>query len=172
MKVALCLSGTLGGIKGKSGEKTGGADRILHLAYPHFKKHILDINDVDVFVHSWDTHLADDIANVFRPKAHMFEEQKIFDIPEHLDNTQRVQNHFSRWYGVNKVVHLQKSYSEAYKVDYDMVMVSRMDLAWTTDVNFSDLDLNYFYVANWYQHHTSEPMGYPHGQYNRSLQDC
>lgn len=172
MKVALCLSGTLGGVKGKAGEKSGGAERVLNLAYPHFKQHILDVNDVDVFIHSWDTELEDEIRELYKPKVSVFEEQKIFEIPSHLENTQRVQNHFSRWYSVRQAVWFQKFFGEQFDTSYDFVMVTRPDLAWKVDVDFSQFDPRKFYVANWFQHHTSEPMGFPNGQYNRSLQDC
>jgi hypothetical protein len=173
MKIALCLTGILGGSKGKAGDKSGDSKQILNLAYPHFQRHILSQNDVDVFIHSYDVDLEEDIRAVFKPKASVFEEETLtYDIPAHLDNTKRVQQHFSRWNSIQEAVRLQDFFSKSFDTKYDLVMVSRFDLAWVKDVDFSQLDPNYFYVANWFQHHNSEPMGYPNGQYAKSLQDC
>ena len=71
MKVALCFSGLAGGDKGKSGE--GSSEGVLNISYKHFKKHILNINDVDIFVHSWSTECEDQIKNLYSPKKSIFE---------------------------------------------------------------------------------------------------
>ena len=50
-------------------------------------------------------------------------------------------------------------------------MLTRQDIAWNVDINFSNFDPNYFYVADWKHQFHGEPMGYPYGGYNKSLQD-
>ena len=42
-----------------------------------------------------------------------------------------------------------KQYESDNNFEYDMVMISRLDLLWFTDINFEDYDNKYFYVSNW-----------------------
>lgn len=171
MRVALCFYGLLGGIQGKAGDRTGNSKDVLNIAHPLFKKHILDINNVDVFIHSWDTDLQEEIVKLYKPVGTKFEEQKIFSIPFPLEDTKRVQNHFSRWYSCKEVIKLKKQYEQDNNFTYDFVALSRQDIAWQVDVDFSQFDNEYFYVPNWRQQFTGERMGYPHGGYKKSLQD-
>lgn len=173
MKIALCFYGLLGGTKGKAGDRQGSSLNVLNLAYPHYKKHILDINDVDVFIHSWDTDLEGEITKKYSPKLSKFEPTLNFPINKPLKDTQRVQNHFSRWYSCKEVTKLKSKYEKDNNFKYDFVMLSRQDIAWQTNVSFADLDPNYFYVANWREQFKGHRKGYPggHGGYARSLQD-
>lgn len=77
MKIALCFSGLAGGDKGKSGE--GSPEGVLNISYEYFKKHLLDINDIDIFVHSWSVDCEDQIKNLYNPKKSLFEEQIWWD---------------------------------------------------------------------------------------------
>ena len=63
MRVALCFYGTLGGIKGKAGDKEGSPLSVLEKAFPHYKERILDKNKVDVFIHSWDKDIEKNIIS-------------------------------------------------------------------------------------------------------------
>ncbi len=171
MKVALCLYGTIGGTTGKAGNRSGNQLDVFQHAFPHYKKFILDTNDVDVFIHSWDTEIENDVLENYKPKLSHFEPQLTFDIPNHIEKTQRVQNHFSRWYSCKQSLNFKKSYESDNNFKYDFVMLARQDIAWQKDIIFSNYDTDYFYVANWYQHHNGTPMGYPNGEYNKSLQD-
>lgn len=171
MKIALCFYGLLGGTKGKAGDRQGSSLDILNLAYPHYKEHILDKNDVDIFIHSWDVNLQEEVIKKYSPKSYKFEPTVKFVIPKPLKDTQRVQNHCSRWYSCQEVNKLKCEYEDKNNFKYDFVMLSRQDIAWETDVIFSDFDPNYFYVANWKHQFNGTPMGYPYGGFNRSLQD-
>ena len=55
-RIALCLSGKIGNIKGKSGYYKSNPEVLLK-GYEHYKRHIIDKNNVDVFIHCWDTDL-------------------------------------------------------------------------------------------------------------------
>lgn len=171
MKVALCFYGLLGGTKGKAGDKTGSSLDVLNLAYKHFKEHLLDVNDIDVFIHSWDEDLQKEIIELYNPVKSKFEKQKVFSIESPLVDTPRVQNHYSRWYSSKEVIKLKSDYEKENNFKYDFVALSRQDIAWQTNVNFSEYETDCFYVPNWRQHFTGELMGYPYGAYSRSLQD-
>ena len=172
MRTAICFFGTIGGTKGKAGDKIGSKEDVLNHAYPHYKEKIINPNSSDVFIHSWDLDIEEQVKKVYEPKLSKFEEQKTFEIPDFMDKTQRVQNHFSRWYSCKQVTDLLSSYEQENNFKYDMVILCRQDIAWKKEIIFENYDKNFFYVAKWFQHHTGEPMGYPHGGYNKSLQDA
>src|SRR5210317_91688 len=171
MKVALCFYGLLGSVKGKSGDTEKSSSDVLDMTFNHGKKHILDVNDIDIFIHYWDVDLKEEIVSLYKPKGSKFEQTKTFKIEPPLTDTRRVQNHYSRWYSCREVMRLKKAYEIENNFKYDFVALSRQDIAWQTDVDFSKFDTNYFYVPNWRQQFNGAQMGWPHGAYNRSLQD-
>jgi len=151
MRIALCLSGLIGNAKGKSGDASS-EQSVLDISFKYWKKHVLDKNDdIDVFIHTWDVDLEDRIKQLFDPLLITVEKQKIFDIPDYVVGhpEQRKQNHYSRWYGNREAVGLKREYEDYCDFKYDMVMLSRFDVAWQTDVIFSKFDSSCFYVGNW-----------------------
>jgi len=147
MKIALCFSGLIGGMKGKSQHMMEGSEESLKISSEHIKKHIIDKNNVDVFIHSWEVELKDLLIRTYEPKKSKFEQQIIFDIPSHLPNNLRAQSHYSRWYGNKEVISLKNQWEIENSFLYDVVMVLRFDTVWYTDIIFSDFDMNYFYLA-------------------------
>ena len=149
-RVALCLSGKVGNIKGKSGHFDSDP-RVLYHGHKHYKKHLLDNNkNVDVFVHCWDGELKEDIMELYNPVVSKFEGQIYFDIPEYvIGDPNRKNNHYSRWYSNMIVNQLRAEYEKRHGIEYDFVMTTRFDLAFETDINFDELDNNYFYAGNW-----------------------
>ena len=151
-KVALCMSGKIGNTKGKSGHHES-EFRVLKKGYDHYKKHILDTNEVDVFIHCWDRELEQEVQDLYQPTSCMFEEQIYFDIPPYVksggDNGLRANNHYSRWYS-NKIANkLRYDHEKKMGFEYDYVMTTRFDLAFETDVIFSSLDESSVYAGKW-----------------------
>ena len=68
MRVAICFSGLVGSTKGKSQELRGDPKKCLELSSAHYKKHILEKNNVDVFIHSWSKDLEEEIIETYAPK--------------------------------------------------------------------------------------------------------
>jgi hypothetical protein len=149
MKTALCISGKIGNILGKSGYHSSDP-RVLIKGFEHYKRHVIDKNDVDVFIHCWDEELKEETLNLYQPVAHKFEPQVYFDIPDHvIGDSQRKNNHYSRWYSNMVVNNLREQYETENNFKYDFVMTTRFDLAFETDILFSDLDAESFYAGNW-----------------------
>tara|TARA_Y100000310_G_scaffold231004_1_gene233537 strand:+ start:8147 stop:8863 length:717 start_codon:yes stop_codon:yes gene_type:complete len=142
MKVALCFSGLTGGSGGKDGE---GQSLDLIEPYNSFKENILDVNDVDVFMHSWSLELKSELIKLYNPKKYKFEEQIEFDTKENL----REHITKSRFYGNKSVLNLKKQYELENNFKYDWVMISRFDLIWFSKIIFSKYDNEYFYASNW-----------------------
>ncbi len=149
MKIALCLSGKVGNTLGKSGNHKSEL-KVLVKGHEHYQRHIIDKNDVDVFVHCWDTELEQDIEKLYSPKKSQYQEQIIFEIPNYVKGpTSRKNNHYSRWYSNFRVNQLRKEYEEQNNFEYDFVMTTRFDLAWETDISFSKYEQDKFYAGNW-----------------------
>ena len=144
MRYALCLHGLLGSLDGKSGASDSSLD-VLDLSYNHLEKYILSRNDIDIFIHSWDIGYENEIKQKFKPKRSKIEIQKRFE------GERRVQNHYSRWYSFMESVKLKTKHEDENNFKYHGVMVSRFDVAWLKYIEFSNYDMDYFYVSQWYR---------------------
>ena len=172
MKVALCLHGNF---DSQFDSTSNGMD-----GYEHIKKHILDGNNVDVYIHSWDIDNKEKIEELygsitkdslietqidFKP---LFIENGLDTVPVHNGATP-FWNVFSQFYSVQKSFELMLN----SKIEYDCVIKSRFDLGRinrTTSgpglgnpyavqcINFRpDYDMENFYMANWQYLDTEGP---------------
>ena len=81
MKVALCLSGIVGGCESRSGGGSYGNTIHPKLGYSFWKKSLLDHYDVDVFIHSWSVEQQNLLNDLYRPQLCKYEKQKIWIPP-------------------------------------------------------------------------------------------
>ncbi len=148
-KVALCLSGKIGNVQGKSGFFDSDP-RVLIKGHEHYKRHIIDKNDVDVFIHCWDRELEEKTLELYNPVKSVFEEQIYFDIPDYVKGEKaRKNNHYSRWYSNKMANQYRREHEIENGFEYDFVMTTRFDLAFETDVIFDNFDNQYFYSGKW-----------------------
>lgn len=156
-RVGLCLSGLVGGTKGKD---SAGATLDVEMPFEHYKQHILSKNDVDVFIHSWSVEQAKQLQELYHPLGSVFEKQMHFsdDFRKHIT--------YSRWYGQREAINLKRRYEEENHFQYDMVMIARLDLLWFIDVYFGDYESQYFYASHW--NYNGPPGGRGLGPYDRS----
>jgi len=147
MKIALCLHGLVGSIKGKNQDLLGGSDKVLDISSTHNHKFIIDKN-TDVFVHSWSTELEKQIIDIYSPKNHLIEEQIEFNVPDYIKSKEsRGFSHLSRWYSYKEVLKLKSSYENLKGFKYDFVLVQRFDLCWNISPAFHDFDSSKLYVG-------------------------
>jgi hypothetical protein len=167
MKVALCLHGLF---DSSTDINSKGLD-----GYNHIKKHILDVVDTDVFVHSWEIEKLDEITKLYNPKSSIFEGQKDFTsiVNKNKLNTLSAPprapfNVLSHLYSVTESVKL------AFKseVEYDIIIKARFDLGRINRntsgpgkgnpypvqcINLqTDIEKDKIYMANW-QHFNMGP---------------
>ena len=74
MRIALCLSGLLGGLSGKNGN---GRTIDPRNGYYWFNKNILKNHIVDVFFHTWGD-FDDNLISLYKPKKYVFEKKSEF----------------------------------------------------------------------------------------------
>lgn len=176
MKVAICLSGLVGGISGRNGEGgTISPDICLSQWLP-----IINHYNADVFLHSWSTDQQEKLKK-FLPKKIKVETQKEFNpsfdqynhdmstvealskdpryaplIKAHGSN---LWNHMkgimwrshSKYYSSKEVVKLKKEYEKENNFQYDIVILSRFDIWFDksiiSKINLENIDSKYFYVS-------------------------
>lgn len=138
MRVALCLYGLSAG-KNDKGDEVG-----IDLAYRHYKKHILEKNNVDVFIHTWSDAEKENLIKLYNPVKATFEPQIMFDSsPSKLHSTK------SRWYSSQMSIDQKRQYEQEHDFKYDCVMISRFDVVFFTDIIFVKINMKYFYSSNW-----------------------
>ena len=140
MKVALCLQGLSIG----SNDKGNNVDS--HACIDFIHKNIIEPNNADVFIHTWNTNdnSIQNLKQIYKPKKSLFEEQIMFD-----EMNSKYHSTKSRWYSQMKSIELKKQYEQENKFIYDFVMISRFDCFYKTLINFSILHSTNFYASNW-----------------------
>ena len=172
MKIALCLSGLLGGTGGRNGK-----GKIINPknGYYWFYKNLIKENNVDIFFHTWgDTN--NDLINLYKPKSYLFEIQKSFDSIDHknygfkniIEQYQNENSLFktiqpslqelneykglifrsnSKWYSIYKSIELLSEYKNKNKINYDFVIISRFDVALKKKIKFDFLDKDILFLS-------------------------
>lgn len=163
LRTALCLTGMalhpgkkiVGGQmwNGKTGKRTPVE---WTKGLEHYQKHILSKNDIDVFIHSPNVDIEQELKGAYKPKDAIFETDPSFNFPGSKGDrsypdgiTNKTQITAARWYSIQKCMQLKQKYEKENSFKYDMVMIGRFDVAWMIDVDFSKFDPNYFYASNW-----------------------
>jgi len=86
MKLAICLFGNIGVIS--SASQRGNIDLLNEsskastppkIGYEGFKKNFIDNYETDIFIHSWSEDSKDLLCKIYKPKAFLFEPQKVFN---------------------------------------------------------------------------------------------
>ena len=122
-KVALCLHGLSHGTNHKG--VTVSPERGCKSHY----KSIIENNDVDVFLHSWNPEHEREMIKMYNPVSFDFIQPKKF--PKRQDirmNEKSMHAMFSMMDGLKNVLGQVKKYAEKNKITYDYVIKSRYDL--------------------------------------------
>lgn len=155
MKVAICLYGIVGGTDGKDG---AGKTVPFEECYKTYKNHIIDINNADVFIHSWSVEVEEELINLYKPKKYIFQPQKSFNKERKRFTVKpdAAYRSLSKWYSFGQVSKLRQDYEFENNFKYDWVMFSRFDTLFFVDMDFSTYEPNHLYVPNW-----NTPQGLP-----------
>ena len=112
MKSALCLFGIIGGTQGKNGQ---GALIDVEACYKSYLEHIIQVNNCDVFIHSWSVESKKQLLKLYKPKDSLIEPQMDFsERASEWKNPEGCFRNFSRWYSTKKVVELKAQYEEEH----------------------------------------------------------
>lgn len=159
MKIAFCLHGISSG----KNFKNGGLPVTFENEASLFKEHIIDKYNTDCFYHTWESDATESLKELYKPKNHLVEKAKIFfkpklfDYLKHflnkfrgIDELQRKNNIYSRWYSFNKSIELVLNYQKENNIKYDFIFITRFDMSLFKDVKFESLNNSNFYCGDWY----------------------
>jgi len=158
MKIAILMHG----LAGSSNKYGTGQEFDVSISHKHFVERILNENpgcEIDVFMHSWSTNHENAVIDLYRPKDYIFEDQIHFDfkyivgdpnLPMNEGSTKngiffgmeniRFHSLFSRWYSASIVNKLKNNYAKANNISYDLVMLTRYDLAYLESFIFEKMN--------------------------------
>ena len=140
MKVALCLCGIVGSAEDKYGI---GKQLDYKIALQYYEKNFLNINDVDVFIHTWSVDQRQGLEKDYKPVRSLYEPQI------HFHPNLQTHSIRSRWYSTQKVIELKKQYEKENNFIYDCVFIARLDLALLKPLDLANYDMKYFYASHW-----------------------
>ena len=143
MKIALCLSGQI---------------RSYQKSYEYYLKNLIENNDVDVFIHTWniDTDIYTELntfnqlKETFKPKSFSLSKQFPEDQFKNytvIDERWPAKNTFQMWYSVFKANELKREHELTNGFKYDMVVRTRFDFALNTKIDLN-IEKNKLYVPN------------------------
>lgn len=160
MKIAACLHGLARG----SSVKADGA------YLEKFCTLLKEIKGADIFIHSWDDDIQDEIVQTFNPLGYIFEPQKDFKEEQDLfkdinftNNTTMAQGNLfktlSFLFSRKQSIQLKQKYETEAGFKYDVVLVSRFDVGHhkqglnkTSHLKFNpNQDMTKMYQAYWDQ---------------------
>ena len=118
--------------------------------YKSIKKHIIDANpeyEIDVFIHSWSTELQENLIELYKPIASLFEDNMIYssEIESKCCNSADYGG-ISHSLSIKKVLELKEQAEIRDNFEYDIVILFRPDVLIWTDIILLSYNLSYFYT--------------------------
>lgn len=131
MKIALCFSGQA---------------RSFKSGFEYYKKNLLDIYDVDVYIHTWKFDGEEELLKLYKPRSYEFENPPLGNFDSIFTNTPNPQKHPPRF--TYRMLHSMYKSSLLIQGEYDWVIKSRTDYALNVIIPFSDFDGSKVYIPN------------------------
>ena len=168
-KIALCFYGLVGSSNFKHGK---GQPLDPNICANYYRKNFFDYHsNVDVFIHSQSFNFKEELKKIYKPNSSIIEKQKSFLLnalihPQVLFSLflsiirldlklekfkyilKNTENAFSRWYSTKKVIDLKNAYEKENKFEYDLIFLTRLDLALLTPFILNEDMKNKLTVSN------------------------
>lgn len=158
MKIAICLYGLH---PDETWNSSDGCIQILKKkdrCLEFWKKNVFSVNDCDIFMHSFSKKHKELLE--YNPTKYLFENIDNFD--NHKVDKEKKTYYLKKYnykteipiniyisYGIKKVVEIMNNYSIINSINYDLVLVSRIDIIWLRPLIFNNLNINKFYSPVW-----------------------
>lgn len=129
------------------------------LCYKFWYENVLRLNDCDIFMHSFSKKREELLK--YKPKKYLFEDTEYFD--NNIVDKEKKQYYYNKYnkkgeliptllyvsYGIKKTLELMNEYSNENNIEYDLILLSRIDVCWLKPLIFGELNTNKFYTAIW-----------------------
>ena len=153
MKIAICFYGL------HPDECWKNINSKFDTCYNNWHKNVLSLNDCDIFMHSFSKKHEELLK--YEPKKYLFEDTDYFD--NNIVDKEKKQYYYNKYnekggiisiilyvsYGIKKTVELMNAYSNENNIEYDLILLSRIDVCWLNPLIFNELNTNKFYSAIW-----------------------
>ena len=176
MRLAISFRGKIGNLNGRDGE---GEAIDLNITYNHLKKHILEKYKTDIFIHCIDENIKktkEKLNSIFNPIYLEVENQKNFGLLKDISliemnneaskgntdgQTLRV---ISEKYSMYKCLKAVENYEDNNNINYDFVLLVRLDSVFLKDIEFEKLDKNLIYCIKKHKRKTNilKPLFFDH----------
>ena len=146
MRIALCLSGYIGNIN----KWINGKEIDYNYGYKYIYDSIIKNNNVDVFIHSWSTEHKEGLCDLYNPIMDSFETNKDFKLKGVAKDELPTPYSFavkSMWYSRKQSVEMVEKYEIENNMQYDMVLLTRFDIALFKQFKFNEYDPSKIYIA-------------------------
>lgn len=138
-RIAVCISGQ---------------PRSFQKGYQFVKKNLIDNNDCDVFIHTWENDVYDckDVIDLYKPVSYKIEKFPEGEFDKKYTNTPNpsvfpARNSVMAYYSIFQSM-LLKIDNELKTKQYDWVVKTRFDYAVNGRLPFDQLDKNKLYIPN------------------------
>jgi len=134
MKIALCFTGQA---------------RSFQKGFEYYKKNLLDVYDVDVYIHTWQFDGEEKLIELYEATKIITEPVLVTDADTKYTNTPNPQKYpprftYSALYSINECRMLMMS----TEIEYDWVIKTRTDYALNVQIPFEQLDNTKLYIPN------------------------
>jgi hypothetical protein len=151
MRIAYLMNGLIGNLTSKNMVNADSESRPLIINYTSSSHKYLRNKDIkiDYFIFTWEEDLIEEYQKNYNPVSLIHEYPKSFQVPDYLKNKghdDRVQAHYSRWYGAMKIMNECNNYANKNNIQYDLIVNARLDLCFHHQINLNLLDKNKFHV--------------------------
>jgi hypothetical protein len=172
MRVAICLHGLSLGRNILRDITRSNPDTDWKRYTESIFKNLIDLNNADIFLHTWEHEETQDILKCYKPKLALIESQKQFNSlfnNEVLDYDKEnyhsyVTNNyspivyahprlFSHTYSFDRADSLRQSYEITNGFKYDFVIKLRFDLQILKPINLQDFNSNKIQIGKWWGSH-------------------
>jgi hypothetical protein len=158
MKIAICFYGLHPDETWKSTNGIVNVNQKKDKCYDHWNNNVFKLNNCDIFMHSFSTKHEELLK--YKPKKHLFEDVSHFD--NNIVDIKKKEYYYKMHnykcqipvilyvsYGIKKSVDLMLDYSNENNVEYDLILISRIDVCWLNPLFFNELNTDKFYSAVW-----------------------
>jgi hypothetical protein len=145
--IALCLYG-LPASTDKFIKKPSQSKRILNESLNNYVRRFKNFNNLDIFIHTWQTDLSQYYIELFKPLKFKIEQ---YPFPPYITWQKSLGNKFlpSFFYKhltMKLVVDLCRNYELQRNKQYNLIILTRPDVYWHIDLDFNEFDSSLLYL--------------------------